>query len=40
MSWGKLHGEQMAMTATIFGEVTSLFPLIVAAALEKIEKKK
>lgn len=39
ITWGKLRKGQLAeKTATIFGEVTSLFPLIVAAALEKIEK--
>ena len=36
VSWGKLKGEQMQMTSTIFGEVTTIFPLIVAAVLEKI----
>lgn len=36
VSWGKLKTEQMKMTSTIFGEVTTVFPLIVAAALEKI----
>ena len=40
VSWGKLKGKQMEMTATIFGEVTSVFPLIIAAALEKVEEKK
>jgi deoxyhypusine synthase len=40
ITWGKLRKGQLAeKTATIFGEVTSLFPFIVAAALEKIEKK-
>ena len=39
ISWGKLKGKQMEMTSTIFGEVTSIFPLIVVAALEKIERK-
>ena len=39
VSWGKLHGENMEMTSTIFGEVTSLFPLIIVAALEKIEER-
>ena len=40
ITWGKLRkGQLEEKTATIFGEVTSLFPLIVAAALEKIEKK-
>ena len=40
ITWGKLRkGHLEEKTATIFGEVTSLFPLIVAAALEKIEKK-
>ena len=40
ISWGKLRkGQLEEKTATIFGEVTSLFPLIVAAAMEKIEKK-
>jgi deoxyhypusine synthase len=34
VSWGKLKGEK---TSTIFGDVTVVFPLIVAAALEKIE---
>jgi len=37
VSWGKLKGEQMSMTSTIFGDVTIVFPLIVAAALEKIQ---
>lgn len=38
VSWGKLKGEKIEMTSTIFGEVTSVFPLIVAASLEKMEK--
>jgi len=39
ITWGKLRkGQLEEKTATIFGEVTSLFPLIIAAALEKIEK--
>lgn len=38
LSWGKLKGGHMEMTSTIFGEVTTIFPLIIAAALEKIEK--
>lgn len=39
ITWGKLRkGQLVEKTATIFGEVTSLFPLIIAAALEKIEK--
>ena len=40
ISWGKLKGEQMDMTAAIFGEVTSILPLIIAGALEKVEGKK
>ncbi len=36
----ELKGEQMDMTATIFGEVTSILPLIIAGALEKVESKK
>ena len=36
VSWGKLKGERLEMTSTIFGDVTIVFPLIVAAALEKI----
>jgi deoxyhypusine synthase len=40
VSWGKLHGEEINMTATIFGEVTSLLPLIIASALEKVEQRK
>ncbi len=36
VSWGKLKGDRMGMTSTIFGDVTIVFPLIVAAALEKI----
>jgi deoxyhypusine synthase len=40
ISWGKLKGERMDMTATIFGEVTSILPLIIAGALEKVEGKK
>jgi deoxyhypusine synthase len=38
LSWGKLKVGQMEMTSTIFGEVTTIFPLIIAAALEKIKK--
>jgi deoxyhypusine synthase len=38
VSWGKLKGKNMNMTSTIFGEVTSLLPLIIASALEKINK--
>jgi len=39
ITWGKLRkGQLEEKTATIFGEVTSLFPFIIAAALEKIEK--
>jgi deoxyhypusine synthase len=34
VSWGKVKGEK---TSTIFGDVTIVFPLIVAAALEKVE---
>ena len=34
VSWGKLKGEK---ASTIFGDVTIIFPLIVAAALEKIK---
>jgi len=33
VSWGKLKGDK---AATIFGDVTIVFPLIVAAALERI----
>jgi len=36
VSWGKLKGERLNMTSTIFGDVTIVFPIIVAAALEKI----
>jgi deoxyhypusine synthase len=40
ITWGKLRkGQLEEKTATIFGEVTSLFPLIIAAALEKVNKK-
>ena len=40
ITWGKLRkGQLEEKTATIFGENTSLFPVIVAAALEKIENK-
>ena len=35
ISWGKVKGDR---TATIFGDVTIVFPLIVAAALEKVER--
>jgi deoxyhypusine synthase len=39
ITWGKLRkGQLEEKTATIFGEVTSIFPLIVAAALEKVNK--
>ncbi len=36
VSWGKLKGERLGMTSTIFGDVTIVFPVIVAAVLEKI----
>jgi deoxyhypusine synthase len=40
ITWGKLReGQLQEKTATIFGEVTSLFPLIIAGALEKAQKK-
>ena len=35
ISWGKVKGGR---TSTIFGDVTIVFPLIVAAAFEKIKK--
>jgi deoxyhypusine synthase len=39
ITWGKLReGALETKTATIFGEITSVFPLIIAAALEKIQK--
>ena len=39
ITWGKLKkGQLEEKTATIFGEVTSIFPLVVAAALEKVNK--
>ena len=39
ITWGKLRkGQLEEKTATIFGEVTSLFPLIIAGALEKVKK--
>jgi deoxyhypusine synthase len=38
VSWGKLKGEGLEKTSTIFGDVTIVFPLIVAAALEKIAR--
>jgi deoxyhypusine synthase len=38
ITWGKLKKEQIERrTSTIFGDVTIIFPLIVAAALEKIQ---
>ena len=40
ITWGKLReGQLQDKTATIFGEVTSLFPLIIAGALEKVQRK-
>jgi deoxyhypusine synthase len=39
ITWGKLRkGHLEEKTATIFGEVTSVFPLIIAGALERINK--
>jgi len=39
ITWGKLReGKLQEKTATIFGEITSLFPLIIAGALEKVQK--
>jgi len=39
ITWGKLkEGVLEEKTSTIFGEVTTIFPLIVAAALEKIKQ--
>ncbi len=41
ITWGKLkEGALEEKTSTIFGEVTTVFPLIVAAALEKIKRRK
>jgi deoxyhypusine synthase len=40
ISWGKLKGERIEMTSTIFGEVTTILPVIIAGALEKVEGKK
>lgn len=34
ISWGKVKGDK---TSTIFGDVTIIFPFIIAAALEKID---
>ena len=37
ITWGKLKGENLQeKTSTIFGDVTIIFPIIVAAAFEKI----
>jgi len=37
ITWGKLKaGSLESKTSTIFGDVTVVFPLIVAAALEKL----
>lgn len=39
ITWGKLRkGQLEEKTATIFGEITSLFPLIIAGALEKVSR--
>jgi deoxyhypusine synthase len=39
ITWGKLKkGQLKEKTATIFGEITSIFPLVVAAAFEKVNK--
>ncbi|RLI09442.1 deoxyhypusine synthase [Candidatus Bathyarchaeota archaeon] len=35
ISWGKVKGDK---TSTIFGDVTIVFPLIVAAALERVKE--
>ena len=37
VSWGKLKGERLGMTSSIFGDVTIVFPVVIAAALEKIQ---
>ncbi len=37
VSWGKMKGERLEMTSSIFGDVTIVLPVIVAAALEKIQ---
>jgi deoxyhypusine synthase len=37
ISWGKLQkGQLESMTSTIFGDITIIFPIIIAAVLEKI----
>jgi len=39
ITWGKLKkGQLETMTSAIFGDVTIIFPLIIAAALEKIQQ--
>jgi deoxyhypusine synthase len=38
ITWGKLKGGSLeSKTSTVFGDVTVVFPLIVAAALEKLD---
>jgi deoxyhypusine synthase len=39
ISWGKLKGQQIDMTCTIWGDITIIFPLIIAAVLEKTREK-
>jgi deoxyhypusine synthase len=39
ITWGKLKkGQLETMTSNIFGDVTIIFPLIIAAAFEKIQQ--
>ncbi len=38
ISWGKLKGKRKDMTCTVWGDITIIFPVIIAAVLEKIHK--
>lgn len=38
ISWGKLKGERKDMICTVWGDVTIIFPVIIAAVIEKIHK--
>jgi deoxyhypusine synthase len=38
ISWGKLKGERKDMTCTVWGDITIIFPVLIAAVLQKIHK--
>lgn len=40
ISWGKVRGDKLDKLVSVFGDVTVIFPIIVAAVLERLERQK